>query len=78
VLRYFYHFSDGKRTFTDSHGVELIGIAAIRANAVAQIRELRSLLSEHGIQDWAAWKIIVADAKGQTVFEIGFDLKPTE
>jgi hypothetical protein len=74
--RYFFHISDGKRTFTDSIGVELTGIAAARSQVTAQIREMRGTLSERTLQDWSGWTITVADAKGKTLFEIGFDLNP--
>jgi hypothetical protein len=72
--RYFFHFSDGKHTFTDAAGVELNGIAAARAYATAQIRELRGAKSERALQNWAPWKMIVIDAKGKTIVEVGFDL----
>jgi len=74
--RYFFHFSDGKRTFTDSIGVELTSIAAARTQAGQQIREMRDGMSEQGISDWSIWKMTVVDLGGKTVFEIGFDLKP--
>ena len=76
MAHYFFHFSDGKRTFTDSAGVELVGIAAARARAGQQIREMRDNLSEHGVADWSAWKMVVVDHGGKKVFAIGFDLKP--
>lgn len=72
--RYFFHFSDGKHTFTDAAGVELNGIAAARAHATAQIREMRGAQSEFALQNWATWKMIVVDAKGKTIVEVGFDL----
>jgi hypothetical protein len=74
--RYFFHFSDGKRTFTDSIGVELTGIAAAHLQAAEQIRGMRSALTERALQDWSGWKMIGVDAEGKTVFEVGFDLKP--
>lgn len=74
--RYYFHFSDGKRTFTDAIGVELAGIAAARANAIAQVRDMRSALTERGIQDWSGWKMVVVNANGKTVLEVGFDLTP--
>jgi hypothetical protein len=73
---YFFHFSDGKRTFTDSIGVELTGIVAARSQVIAQIREMRGALSDRTLQDWSGWKMIVVDAKGKTVFETSFDLTP--
>ncbi|MBI2714232.1 MAG: hypothetical protein HYX37_07225 [Rhizobiales bacterium] len=72
--RYFFHFSDGKHTFTDAAGFELNGIAAAREYATAQIREMRGAQSERGLQNWVAWKMIVVDAKGEAIFEAGFDL----
>jgi hypothetical protein len=74
--RYFFHFSDGKQTFTDRIGVELASLAHARNNAVAQVREMKSSLSERLIQEWSGWKMIVIDANGKTVLEIGFDLIP--
>jgi hypothetical protein len=72
--RYYFHFSDGKRTFTDSTGIKLTGIAAARSQATAQIRDMLSALSGRTLQDWSGWKVIVYDTNGKTVFEIGFDL----
>ena len=72
--RYYFHFCDGKRTFTDSIGVELTGIAAARSQVTAQIREMRGALSEHTLQDWSEWTMTVVNAKGKTVLEIDFDL----
>jgi hypothetical protein len=74
--RYFFHFSDGKRTFTDRIGLELAGLADVRNRVIRQVRDLKSSLSEDGIQDWSGWKMIVIDAKGKTVLEVGFDLNP--
>ena len=74
--RYFFHFSDGKRQFTDSTGIELSGLAAARAHAKGQVRQLRATFSERQIQDWSGWKLIVVNVNEKTVFEIGFDLKP--
>ena len=74
--RYFFYFSDGKRTFTDSTGIELTGIAAARSHAIAQIRDMRDALSERTLQDWSGWKMTVIDTKGKPLFEIGFDLIP--
>jgi Domain of unknown function (DUF6894) len=76
--RYFFHFSDGKRTFTDSTGIEFTGIAAARAHATEQIREMKIALSERALQNWSGWKMIIVNADGKTIFEIGFDLKPAE
>ena len=74
--RYFFHLHDGKRTFTDSTGIELTGIAAARAHARAQIREMKSTLPIRQIQDWSGWNMIVGNADGKIVIEISFGRKP--
>jgi Domain of unknown function (DUF6894) len=76
VPRYFFHFSDGERQFTDAKGHELRGVGAARLHAVRHVRELKAAVCHAQIPDMAGWTMTVADAKGRTVFEIGFDLLP--
>ena len=54
IPRYFFHFSDGKHTFTDAAGVELNGSVAAKAHAIGQIREMRDAQSERALQKRAA------------------------
>ena len=75
--RYFFHISRGKHTFTDSAGVELVGIAAARTHATTKIRDMRASVPAGRLQDWSGWTMTVVDAKGKTVLEIGFDLTPS-
>lgn len=75
VPRYFFHFSDGKRRFSDQTGCELSGMAAARAHAIKQVRELKAAMCDPGIQDLSGWTMTVMNGNEQTVFEIGFDLK---
>ena len=74
--RYFFHFSDGKRQFTDSSGIELSGMAAARANATRQVRELKVAMCHPNVQDLSAWSMTVLDAKKNPVFSLGFDPRP--
>ena len=74
--RFYFHFSDGKQTFTDAIGLELAGFVDVRNRVITQIRDLKRSQSEHRIQDWSGWKVIVMDAMGKMVLEVGFDLKP--
>jgi hypothetical protein len=76
VPRYFFHFSDGKRQFSDSAGIELSGLSAARAHATQHVRDLKAAMCDPHIQDLSGWTMTVADAKGQSIFTIGFDLKP--
>jgi hypothetical protein len=74
--RYFFHFSDGKRTFTDGTGTEFAGLGDARKHALSQVRELKASISQEKVQNWMGWKMIVVDANGKTVLEVGFDLTP--
>jgi len=76
VPRFYFHFSDGKRRFSDSAGCELNGMAAARAHAVQQVRELKVAMCDPHIQDLSGWSLTVVDGSGKTVIEIGFDGRP--
>jgi hypothetical protein len=75
VPRFYFHFSDGKRQFTDDVGFELSGLAAARKHAAQQVRELKAAMCDPYIQDLSGWSMSVADAKGVIVFALGFDLR---
>lgn len=74
--RFFFHFSDGSRQFTDDGGIDLSGLRAARAHATSQVRELKAAMCDPHIQDLSDWSMSVADGRGRTVFVLGFDLKP--
>ena len=76
VPRYFFHFSDGKRQFTDTSGHELSGLAAARAHATNHVRELKTAMCDPHIVDLSGWSMTVADANGKSVFTVSFDRKP--
>jgi hypothetical protein len=76
--RYFFHFTNGRQTFTDSAGVELPGVAAARQHATQQIHQLRKVMPGVKVQNWLGWKIVAVDKVGNTVYEIGFEFAPPE
>jgi hypothetical protein len=76
VPRYFFHFSDGKRQFTDDTGEELSGMAAARAHATKHVRDLKAAMCDPYIQDLSGWTMIVVDASGKNVIELSFGRKP--
>ena len=76
VARYFFHFSDGQRIFSDDKGQEFYGLAAARRHAVTQVRELKAAMCDRNIHDLSGWTMMVSDLNGKAVFEIGFDLRP--
>lgn len=74
--RYFFHFTDGERQFSDDKGHELDGLRAARAHATQHVRELKAAMCDQVIQDLSSWSMSVADPQGRIVFVLGFDLKP--
>ena len=74
--RFYFHFSDGKRQFSDTSGLELSGIRAARAHATRHVRELQAAMCHPIVQDLSGWSMTVVDGDGKSVFSIGFDLKP--
>lgn len=74
--RYFFHFSDGKRQFTDDTGVELSGMAAVRAHANNHVRDLKAAMCSPNIQDLSGWTMTVVDAGGKKVLELKFEREP--
>ena len=75
VRRYYFHFSDGKRRFSDTTGHVFPGIAAARTHAIKQVRDLKAAMCDPGIQDLSGWSMTVVDADDKVVFETGFELK---
>jgi hypothetical protein len=75
VPRYYFHFSDGKRRFSDGQGRDCSGMAAARSHAISQVRDIKAAISDPGIQDLRGWSMTVVDAEDHVVFETSFDLK---
>jgi hypothetical protein len=78
VPRYFFHFSDGKRQFSDDIGEELSGLAAARKHAARHVREVKAALCSPIIQDTSGWSMTVTGADGKKLFDIAFDRNPLQ
>ena len=73
--KFYFHFSDGRRTFSDTQGVDLIGLGAMRREAVRQIRDMKAAQLESGIHgSWPEWTVTAVDAHGAPVLHMAFDL----
>jgi len=68
--RYFFHVYDGSSSL-DQEGTELPDIYTAQAQA---IRTSGEILRDMGAQFWdgAAWRLEVADARGQVLFVLRF------
>jgi hypothetical protein len=76
VPKYHFHISDGARELTDKEGREFTGLRAARAHAAVVVRDAKAALCEKELRDLSGWTLRVTDARGRTVFRLGFDLRP--
>lgn len=75
--KFYFHFSDGHRTFSDRDGVDLTGLGALRREAVRQIRDMKAAQLESGTHgSWPDWTVTAVDASGAPVLHMAFDLTP--
>ena len=51
---------------------------AARAHAAVALREAKVALCEKEVRDLSGWSMRVTDARGRTVFTLGFDLRERE
>jgi hypothetical protein len=70
--RYFLHVKDGDMLAEDLEGVELDGLDAARAQAIAGGREMLAARLLAG-QSLSGLDIIICDAEGGTLGRVGFD-----
>jgi hypothetical protein len=64
---YFFHLSFGDRTVPDDEGVELPNRSAVRAEALAVIRDLSNPEVAGNPRRWASWFLQVADEGGEVL-----------
>ena len=67
MLRYFFHISDGRRTYPDPLGVVLPSLAAARAHAFL---DAQSLSESWMALSQADWRLVVADEGGAHLLSI--------
>jgi len=70
VMRYFFHI-EGMTQSSDSEGLELPDLEAVRSEAIEGVREILSESALAG-RDRTDWTMLVTDATGKTVFRLPF------
>lgn len=75
ALKAIYHVFE-RDNVTGRRVVNSHGLAAARAHAVRQVRELTVAICRPQIQDLSGWSMIVVDGAGRAEFAIGFDRQP--
>jgi hypothetical protein len=68
--RFFFHMTDGERTFTDAIGIELESLVAARRHITFNIGELRSALYKNGVRNLSEWAVIIFNEKNEILQEV--------
>ena len=70
---YYFHFTDGRRMFTDAAGVELPNVTEARREAIRCARFVMAPQPDDvAAPDWATWKVVVADEATPKILELPF------
>jgi hypothetical protein len=73
--RYFFHLTDGTQTVRGDAGLDLLGHAAARDEALRFARELKDGRVMPG-RDWEGWFVAIVDGHGQEIDRLPIDLVP--
>ncbi|MBX9778633.1 MAG: hypothetical protein K2Y71_30040 [Xanthobacteraceae bacterium] len=76
-MRYFFRLTDGTNELNPHEGIDLLGNAAAREEAVKFARDLKSqkTLPDH---KWEGWFVRIMDQHGKEVDTVPFDAVPDE
>jgi hypothetical protein len=71
-MRLYFHLQKGTEIIRDEEGVEVSDVRAGEAEALNALGEMRSE-ADAELQDWAGWKLAVADDSGAVLFSLDVD-----
>lgn len=71
-MRLYFHLQKGTEIIRDEEGVEVSDVRAGKAEALNALGEMRSEVDAE-LQDWAGWKLAVADDSGAVLFSFDVD-----
>ena len=76
-MRYFFRLTDGRNELNPHEGIELIGNAAARDEAVKFAREIKSrkAVPDH---KWQGWFVRIEDEHGKEIDTVPLDAVPDE
>ena len=75
MARYYFQLSDGKEVLNTGKGLELLGNAAAREEAVILARELKDGKVMPG-RSWDGWFVQIVDQHGHEVDTVPIDAVP--
>ena len=74
-MRYFFRLTDGKEELNPHQGIDLLGNAAARDEAVRFARSVKSGRTEPG-RSWDGWFVRIVDQHGKEVDTVPLDAVP--
>lgn len=74
-MRYFFHLTDGKDELNPHQGIDLLGNAAAREEALRFAREVKAGKTLPG-RNWDGWFIRIVDEHGKEIDTVPFDAVP--
>ncbi len=74
-MRYFFRLTDGTNELNPHEGIDLLGNAAAREEAVRLAREVKAQKPAPG-QNWDGWFVRILDEHGKEIDTVPFDAVP--
>lgn len=67
--RYYFRLTNGAQLLNNHKGIELVGNAAAREDAIALAQHLKHSVTMRG-WDWSGWFVKVLDEEGRKIDEV--------
>jgi hypothetical protein len=75
-MRYFFRLTDGKDELNPHQGIELLGNAAAREEALRFARGVKAGGAPPGRRNWDGWFVRIVDEHGKQIDTVPFDAVP--
>jgi len=74
-MRYFFRLTDGTNELNPHEGIDLLGDAAPREEALKFAREIKTQKAATG-KNWDGWFVRILDEHGKEIDTVPFDVVP--
>ena len=75
-MRYFFRLTDGTNELNPHEGIDLLGNAAAREEALRFAREIKSQKAAARAQSWDGWFVRIVDEHGKEIDTVPLDAVP--
>jgi hypothetical protein len=74
-MRYFFRLTDGTNELNPHEGIDLLGNAAAREEALKFARDIKTQRAAPG-ENWDGWFVRILDEHGKEIDTVPFDVVP--